>query len=413
MNQVIQNPSPRFRATKRNPRVRQLVKDLKRQIETHALASGDKLPSIRDLMTRHGSPYRSVQSAMERLEQLGLVERIQGSGTYVTEAGASRSNDAKGSNQVHLIFSGQPDNVAKLIQPVMTRLQGSGFLPLPVFVEERGRQPELQLAHVLRQWETQPPCAVVLKSSRPDVIRLIQQHCPASTHVIVAYTPVTQFNRKWDSVSSDEFDTYGLAAQYLLRQGHRRIGLLISRRSPMKQQTLEMARARRAPQRSMIQAYREAGLGRAWIAHYNPETALDPSGLGTDPATVESLASWLRDKRPTAVVGSVLRLSCLQVAADRAGLRFGEDFEAVGVGDATPAHRGEYVCIAEPCDHIARHVVDLIRAEPSNSAYHVMVPPMFMPRCVHASPASKLGSLEKKLANVAVRESTRSLPLVV
>lgn len=390
--------------------MRQITEALKRQIEAHTLTSGDKLPSIRDLTARYQVPYRSVQTAMEHLEQLGLVERIQGSGTYVAGLSPRDAGSSAASNEVYLIFSSQPSSLGPLIQPIITEIQAAGLLPMPIFHEARGELPAHRLEHVLRQWERRPPRAVVLKSSLPALARLVQQHCPPGTRVVTAYSIVHHANRQWDRVGSDEFDMYGLAAQYLLRRGHRRIGLVIGQRIQPRQ-GIKMTRQFRAPIRGMFQACLQEGLPRALTTHVIPRTAYDPDRLGADPATLERLARWLREKRPTAVVGTAPRLSCLRVAAHQANLRFGEDFEAVGVGDAMPAHRGEYVCIGEQYDRIARHVVDLIRGEPSDAAHHITVPPIFVPRCIHTDPSPFEAYSNRAPANVADAEITCFSPL--
>jgi DNA-binding LacI/PurR family transcriptional regulator len=333
------------------------------------------------LAAHYGGTYRSAQSAVEHLEQLGLVERIQGSGTYVTGSEDTAAHVQATTDQVHLIFGGQPAFVAPLIQPIMARLQAVGMVPVPIFHEERQGQTPHRLEHILRQWDSQPPRAIILKSGDLRLDRLIRQHCPARTRIVSAYSTVNAVNQHWNSVTVDEFQMYGLAAQYLLRRGHRRLGLVIARRDSTDQGTT-LARLRHAPIRGMLHACRQAGLERGLAVHPNPKTAFDPDGLGTDPATLEQLAAWLRDKRPTAMVGSPVRLSCLQVAADRAGWRFGWDFDVVGVGESMPAQRGDYVCIAEPYDQVARHIVDLIETE-QDAVHRIVVPPRFVPRCVH------------------------------
>lgn len=62
-----------------------LAKSLERSIVSGELASGEKLPSERTLVTQHGVGRSSVREAIRELAERGLVEIIPGKGTFVAQ----------------------------------------------------------------------------------------------------------------------------------------------------------------------------------------------------------------------------------------------------------------------------------------------------------------------------------------
>ena len=67
------------------PRYQALAAELRGQILRRELMPGDRLPSFSQLRARHGATPTTAERVYGVLEQEGLVERRQGSGTYVLE----------------------------------------------------------------------------------------------------------------------------------------------------------------------------------------------------------------------------------------------------------------------------------------------------------------------------------------
>ena len=66
------------------PRYQQIVEDLLDRIERGDLAPGDRFPSERALSEEFEVNRRTLRNSLDVLERRGLVERRQGSGTFVT-----------------------------------------------------------------------------------------------------------------------------------------------------------------------------------------------------------------------------------------------------------------------------------------------------------------------------------------
>ncbi|HXN36866.1 MAG TPA: GntR family transcriptional regulator [Solirubrobacteraceae bacterium] len=69
----------------------QLAWALRSRIDEGELAPGQRLPGLRDLAEATGMNVNTVRAVYQRLEQEGLIESQQGSGTFVTTSPRQRS----------------------------------------------------------------------------------------------------------------------------------------------------------------------------------------------------------------------------------------------------------------------------------------------------------------------------------
>jgi len=65
------------------PTYRQLANELRHLISTGRLKSGDRLPSIHELMTETGLAQNTIRSAVAVLREEGLVVTAPGRGVFV------------------------------------------------------------------------------------------------------------------------------------------------------------------------------------------------------------------------------------------------------------------------------------------------------------------------------------------
>ena len=73
----------------------QIVDGLKREVSEGRLAPGSPLPSFRALAEELLVSVITVKRAYDELEREGIIYRRQGLGTFVSNAAASRTRDAK------------------------------------------------------------------------------------------------------------------------------------------------------------------------------------------------------------------------------------------------------------------------------------------------------------------------------
>lgn len=63
-----------------------IVNDIKKQIQEKVVFPGDRLPTENELMEKYGVSKTTITKAFSTLENLNLVYRKQGSGTFVTKS---------------------------------------------------------------------------------------------------------------------------------------------------------------------------------------------------------------------------------------------------------------------------------------------------------------------------------------
>jgi GntR family transcriptional regulator len=77
------------------PVYQQIVDQVKREIALGRLSSTDKIPTVRELAAKLVINPNTIAKAYKILEQQGIVVTRVGSGTFVSEAGSSLSDDAR------------------------------------------------------------------------------------------------------------------------------------------------------------------------------------------------------------------------------------------------------------------------------------------------------------------------------
>ncbi|WP_158084189.1 FadR/GntR family transcriptional regulator [Marispirochaeta aestuarii] len=88
--------TPLFQEIKTNTRARQIVEKFRQAIGEGSLKIGDKLPPERELCTQLGVSRTSLREAVRILEAYGILESIQGGGTFVTDRFAENVFDFLG-----------------------------------------------------------------------------------------------------------------------------------------------------------------------------------------------------------------------------------------------------------------------------------------------------------------------------
>ena len=68
------------------PYYRQLESLIRRQIEDRTLKEGDRLPTLKQLVSTYGVSTMTVRNALARLEDAGLISAERGRGTFVTDS---------------------------------------------------------------------------------------------------------------------------------------------------------------------------------------------------------------------------------------------------------------------------------------------------------------------------------------
>lgn len=130
--------------------IRNLAEIIKNEITQGKWPSGQPLPSLNELAELHQASRSSINKAMQLLEKEGLVERVQGSGTFVKDQGKTKSR----TGELHLGFSypmshANPSWIRKAQDKV---IQAGGLLTTyDVTSDDQDTEREAQFLHRLSQ----------------------------------------------------------------------------------------------------------------------------------------------------------------------------------------------------------------------------------------------------------------------
>jgi DNA-binding LacI/PurR family transcriptional regulator len=369
---------------------RRLFEDLRGAIEQGRLRDGDRLAPIRELAAKYNIAFDTARSTVGRLEQLALVRRRRGSGTFVTAR--TSTVDSAGAQpttapSVALLIDSKAHLYDHLTAELVDLFQRQGLTSLKL--SWRNDEGIEQLAHLLKTWGRHPPRAAIVQTGSEYIDREIDRASGGKTVVICAFRG-SSIPGKYSSVVPDYTAAYRVGAEELVRRGHTRIGFVTNARN-VRRDVAYTLRKRRMEHTEQIltiaEVLRQHGLTRhAMTLHYNavPKTPR-PTAQPFDAGDVDSCARWLRERRPTAVLGNDFRLLCVQRAAESLGLRTGRgrDVELMGVGNTPWSEALGFDSVSLREDVMAKHIANLVTQQlqtPDEAGHHVVVAPKLVVR---------------------------------
>ena len=362
-----------------------LFEHLRLAIESGQLRPGQKIMPIRGLAERFSVSYSVARTAVGRLERMRLVERRRGAGTFVTPyADRLAPVRAVARDSVVLMLHTRRHLQDRLAAELAALVQEDGRMP--VTLSWRPGSPLDPVVRILGTWRDDPPRAVVVSWESPgqELDRTIAEACAGRSRIITTLRPRFEGGPA-HSVGPDQYRAGELAAEQLIRRGHRRIGLVTYRRQtgPRERRTL---RKRATPHSESIlgagHALRRAGIHGGLTVHYS-ERVEESTECWFGP-NLDRLTEWLAaPDRPTAVLGSDFRMVGVVRAARRLGLTIPGDLEVMGTSGSPWSEALGFHAVDPQVERMAEEIVRLIRAglpERDEPVHHVLVPPRLVRR---------------------------------
>ncbi|QDU05011.1 Arabinose metabolism transcriptional repressor [Gimesia chilikensis] len=292
---------------------------LKRQIREGQILPGTALPSEQQLASLFDSARSTVRQAMGLLEREGLVSRVQGKGTFVSDQARQR-------------LSCGLDILALVIPEVL-----SGFYPsLQHSFEESASQTQNQMLVcctrnnidkqgnvILQLIDNQVGGVAIVPASTPPTpgyqIRQLQK---AGIPVVLCHRPVESITAPLLGLPFREIGR--LAGDALVEQGHRRCGFFAPHRTRTTDLYLE----------GFQQALADVGCTLAEEhSYFGAPGVIDMQELDAEIAS--TLQQMLEQPdRPTAIFTSFDSMAeRIYLHLTKMGLRMPEDISLIGVGD--------------------------------------------------------------------------------
>ena len=209
----------------RIPKYQQIMDWIRKRIESGELRVGDRLETEAELSDQFHFSRQTVRQALANLEQEGIINRIQGSGSYVKNA-AARDEGMQLSRSVTIISSYTDCYIfPRILQSMARVLQESGYSARIIFTGNRRETEKNILTDLLRSGSRDPLIVEPVTSGLPNpnlfYYRQLRQRG----------IPILFFNTYYPDcdiphVSLDDEAAGRMAAEHLIHLGHRRIGCI-------------------------------------------------------------------------------------------------------------------------------------------------------------------------------------------
>ncbi len=334
--------TPLDRSSEALPLHLQLASILRDRIVQGILPEGASIPSEKALCAEFNVARGTLRQALRRLEDEGYLRREQGRGTFVQSAQQQAAvPDARArrvgfivpyvrDSSVPTIFVGFQEASERLGWSVLFRQANSGLDEQRATIEKLVSERVAGIALYAADSDNASPLAEIIPPGFPIV--LIDRYLKGVNA---------------DYVASDHFGGALWAVQFLIDNGHRRIGFV---------RWLSTATSIEHRMLGYQQALRERNI------------ALDPSLTfhveGYPTVDITSLVAYLaRSDRPTAVMAANDQIAiALYRAAMIAGLRVPDDLSIVGFDDLDISARLEppLTTLAQPFKQIGETAVHLL-----------------------------------------------------
>lgn len=206
---------------KDKPKYLTLVGWLREQIETRALLPGQKMYSENELKELFGLSRQTVRHAIDVLEQEGLVRRVQGSGTYVSD---SRLANLEKRTRIAVITTYVDGYIfPRTIQGIENVLFEKGYSVQIAFTNNLNSREKTILEDIISRDEVAGMIVETTRSGLPNPnLHLYREIRKRQIPVLFINSYYPQL--RLPHVSINDRMAGRRVTRYLISMGHRRIG---------------------------------------------------------------------------------------------------------------------------------------------------------------------------------------------
>lgn len=195
---------------------------IKSEINKGIYVNGDKLPSENELMDRFGFSRQTIRLAISNLENMGYLERVKGSGTYVHVHNSSAGREEKNIGVIlrHLDYYIYPE----IVKGIESYLMQNGYTMTLGITHDRTDM-EASVLNSMMEKKLDGIISEPCKTAMPMPVRDV--YARISTQLPLVFLGGGYQGLNIPVVSMDYTDGARLAAEHLIKMGHRSIGCVL------------------------------------------------------------------------------------------------------------------------------------------------------------------------------------------
>lgn len=196
---------------------------IKSEINKGTYTNGDKIPSENELMERFGFSRQTIRLAISHLENMGYLEKIKGSGTYVNVRSTNNVPiDMKNIGVIlrHLDYYIYPE----IITGIERTLMQNGYT-MTLSITHDKVDTEISALNSLMEKKPDGIIAEPCKTAMPMPVRDMYRNIASKTPLL--FINGGYFGVDIPVVEMDYVKAAEKAANYLIEMGHRSIGAIL------------------------------------------------------------------------------------------------------------------------------------------------------------------------------------------
>lgn len=201
----------------------QVVEWVKNRIRTGELCAGDKLESENELSVLFGISRQTIRHALELLVQEDILDRVQGSGTYVKEMKASAEEKLELSKTVTIISTYVDGYIfPRILQSMVKVLEDAGYSVQIMFTNNCLETERRLLLRLLEEKSRNPLIVEPVMSGIPN------PNCKYYRRLKARGIPILFFHSYYPDldiphISMNDEMVGRIATEYLISHGHTKI----------------------------------------------------------------------------------------------------------------------------------------------------------------------------------------------
>ncbi len=207
----------------RAAKYQQITDWIHNRIAAGELSGGDRLESENEISALFGISRQTVRHALGNLEQEGILTRVQGSGTYV-KGGVAAGGPGPLSQTVTIISTYVDGYIfPRILQAMVKTLEKSGYSAKIMFTNNHIETERRFLERLLAEGSRDPLIVEPVMSALPNP-NLVYYRRLQSAGIPILFFHSYYPELSIPHVSMNDVQVGRIAAEYLLAQGHTRIG---------------------------------------------------------------------------------------------------------------------------------------------------------------------------------------------